>query len=246
MNNKEPSENTSKIYRQILRGVKKNETDISLTKEESLVWDKIESEIKEARQKNPDVIFDIPWDGDFVAETKEEYSIPKIYYKLPSNFESLSEKDKNQIVDNILADMIGWDKTKFRVYLTIGSLYGESFGQDSFNIANEYLKKIHKKRPLKCWTRMCQACRDFESSLDDGFDHHHINSSVTHIKEINKLMSFTWNWLYPDGDFSKENGKPDKYFKQLIESDSKPVCRVIIQSDELLIKALNAKKRKGK
>jgi hypothetical protein len=52
--------------------------------------------------------------------------------------------------------------------------------------------------------------------------------------------------LYPDGDFSKENGKPDKYFKQLIESDSKPVCRVIIQSDEFLIKALNAKKRKGK
>jgi hypothetical protein len=78
MTNKEPSENTSKIYRQILRGVKKNETDISLTKEESLMWDKIESEIKEARQKNPDVIFDIPWDGDFVAETKEEYSIPKV------------------------------------------------------------------------------------------------------------------------------------------------------------------------
>ena len=49
---KEPSENTSKIYRQILKGVKKNETDISLTKKESLIWDKIESEIKEARQKN--------------------------------------------------------------------------------------------------------------------------------------------------------------------------------------------------
>ena len=57
MNNKEPSENTSKIYKQILGGVKKNETDISLTKEESLMWDKIETEIKEERQKNPGVIF---------------------------------------------------------------------------------------------------------------------------------------------------------------------------------------------
>ena len=203
MNNKEPSENTSKIYKQILGGVKKNETDISLTKEESLMWDKIETEIKEERQKNPGVIFEIPWDGDFVADLNEEYSIPKVYYKLPSNFDSLSEKDKDQIIDSIYEEMIGRDKTKFRVLLTVGSVYGESFGQNSFNAVNEYFKKIHKKRPLKCWTRMCQACKDFDSNLDNGFDHHLINSSITHIKEIEKLMSVTWNWNDPDNEFSK-------------------------------------------
>jgi len=176
----------------------------------------------------------------------EDYSFPKVYYKLPSDFESLSEKDKNLIVDNILADMMGRDKTKFRVCLTIGSVYGESFGQDSFTTVDEYLKKIHKKRPLKCWTRMCQACKDFDSSLDEGFDHHLINSSVTHIKEIDKLISLTWNWYDPDSEFSKENGRPDKYFKQLIGSKSKPVCRILIQSEEFLIKALNAKKGKVK
>jgi hypothetical protein len=176
----------------------------------------------------------------------EDYSVPKVYYKLPSDFESLSEKDKDQIIDNIYEQMIGRDKTKFRVLLTVGSVYGESFGQNSFNAVNEYLKKLHKKRPLKCWTRMCQACKDFDSNLDKGFDHHLINSSVTHIKEIEKLMSLTWNWYAPDSEFSKENGKPDKYFKQLIGSTSKPVCRILIQSEEFLIKALNAKKRKAK
>ena len=176
----------------------------------------------------------------------EDYSVPKVYYKLPPDFESLSEKDKDQIIDNIYEEMIGRDKTKFRVLLTVGSVYGESFGQNSFNAINEYLKKLHTKRPLKCWTRMCQACKDFDSNLDKGFDHHLINSSVTHIKEIDKLMSLTWNWYSPDSEFSKENGKPDKYFKQLIGSTSKPVCRILIQSEEFLIKALNAKKKKAK
>jgi hypothetical protein len=178
--------------------------------------------------------------------SEKEYTNPKVYYKIPTNFESLSEKDKDQVIDNIYEEMIGRDKTKFRVCLTIGSLYGESFGQDAFNIANVYLKKIHKKRQIKCWTRMCQSCTDFKSSLDKGFDHHLINSSVTHIKEINKLMSLTWNWLYPDDEFSKGNGKPDKYYNKIIESSSKPVCRILIQSEEFLIKALNAKKRKAK
>lgn len=93
---------------------------------------------------------------------------------------------------------------------------------------------------------MYQACKDFDCSLDKGFDHHLINSSITHIKEINKLMSLTWNWYDPDSEFSKENGKQDKYFKQLIGSTYKPVCRILIQSEEFLIKAVNVKKRKAK
>ena len=62
MDSREGSENTIKIYRQILSGIKKTETSISLTSEEAKLWDKIETEIKEAKQNNPDVIFDIPWD----------------------------------------------------------------------------------------------------------------------------------------------------------------------------------------
>ena len=62
MDSREGSENTIKIYRQILSGIKKTETSIPLTSEEAKLWDKIEIEIKEAKQNNPDVIFDIPWD----------------------------------------------------------------------------------------------------------------------------------------------------------------------------------------
>jgi hypothetical protein len=46
---------------------------------------------------------------------KKDYSVPKVYYKLPSDFESFSEKNKDQIIDNIYEEMIGRDKTKFRV-----------------------------------------------------------------------------------------------------------------------------------
>jgi hypothetical protein len=42
--------------------VKKNETELSLNSEESKLWDKIELEVNDERQKNPSVILEIPWD----------------------------------------------------------------------------------------------------------------------------------------------------------------------------------------
>lgn len=62
MPSQQGSEKKIKIYRQILSGVKKDKTELSLNSEESKLWDKIETEINDERQKNPGVIIEIPWD----------------------------------------------------------------------------------------------------------------------------------------------------------------------------------------
>ena len=62
MASQQGSEKKIRMYRQILSGVKKDETKLSLNSEESKLWDKIELEVNDERQKNPGVILEIPWD----------------------------------------------------------------------------------------------------------------------------------------------------------------------------------------
>jgi hypothetical protein len=62
MASQQGSEKKIRMYRQILSGVKKNEIELSLNSEESKLWDKIELEVNNERQKNPGVILEIPWD----------------------------------------------------------------------------------------------------------------------------------------------------------------------------------------
>jgi hypothetical protein len=62
MASQEGSEKKIRMYRQILSGVKKDETELSLNSEESKLWDKIELEVNDEIQKNPGVILEIPWD----------------------------------------------------------------------------------------------------------------------------------------------------------------------------------------
>ena len=62
MASQQGSEKKIRIYRQILSGVKKDKTELSLNSEESKLWDKIELEVNDERQKNPGVILEIAWD----------------------------------------------------------------------------------------------------------------------------------------------------------------------------------------
>ena len=172
-------------------------------------------------------------------QLEKKYSNPKVYYKLPEDFNQLDSQQQEKIISSFYNDIVDRDKQNFTVRIFVASMIGQTSGSNSFNKVNDYFIELHNKRPLKCWKRFCTACARDEVSITNSIDHHLVNTTFSNVKKIIKFGDFKWKWNNPSSEWALNWGDPNKYLSHLISEKSNPVCRVMIESLDFAIKNLN-------
>lgn len=169
----------------------------------------------------------------------DKYSIPKVYYKIPENFNELNSQQQEKIISSFYNDIVERNKRNYSVSIHMASMIGQANGSEIFAKVNDYFIKLHKKKPLKCWKPFCPACKKHGLSITDSIDHHLVNSTFPNIKKIIQLADFKWRWDDPTSEWALSWKDPNEYLSHLISEKSNPVCRVMIESLEFAIKNLN-------
>ena len=124
------------------------------------------------------------------------------------------------------------------------SVVGEAFGIEAFKEAEKFLTLISSKGRLKCRTQWCRACSLYKLELSKGVVGHVMKISFPNVIKLTEILKFNWNWERSDSEWAKSHGKAADAFKRLVETKSKPVWYVTIQSEENIMRLLGAPPKK--
>ena len=122
----------------------------------------------------------------------------------------------------------------YQVVFEGSSLLGKSNGVENFKIAHAKLSELRDKGRAKCYTRWCKACTMYGLKVEDDVIGHVLKISFSNVIALTSNINIDWRWENPDSEWAKQQGDPAKEYKSLVESKSKPVFYVRLESEEYI------------
>ena len=176
-----------------------------------------------------------PWLGASIANLKFQ-ALLKEAKKKKGVKERETKKVKFESADSVS------DENSVKIFGS--SVVGEAFGIEAFKDAEKFLTLLVGKGRLKCRTQWCRACSLYKLELSKGVVGHVMKISFPNVIKLTEMMKFNWNWERSDSEWAKSHGKAADAFKRLVETKSKPVWYVTIQSEENIMRLLGAPPKK--